>query len=267
LGHLVSPQLQMTSASVSRENRLHTIEVVVRTQEGVSMGEAARHIRQQLAPLKLPDSYHWQLGRSYQQFVESQQQAAFSMTFAIVLVYLIMAALFESLVLPLTIMVSVPFALSGVVGLFLFTQTSFNQMADLGMLILCGLAVNSGIMLVEAANQLRAEGLDRTEALIRSGQQRLRPILMTVMTTLIGLLPMVLPLLLPSVFGSTYQHVRLYAPIAMVVMGGLSTSTILTLLILPPVYTLFDDAMLAWRQLRGLLAGSREVIDLPSRRT
>ncbi len=254
LGHLVAPHLQMTPASVSRENRLQTTKIVVRTQEGVSIGKAARTIRESLASLNLPDGYHWQLGRSYKRFVESQQQSAFSITLAIVLVYLIMAALFESLVLPLTIMVTVPFALSGVVGMFVLTQTSFNQMADLGMLILCGLAVNSGIMLVEAANQLRAQGLNRTEALIQSSQQRLRPIIMTVTTTLIGLMPMVLPLLLPSVFGATYRHVRSYAPIALVVMGGLCTSTVLTLLILPAVYALFDDAMQAWRQLRGLLA-------------
>jgi HAE1 family hydrophobic/amphiphilic exporter-1 len=88
---------------------------------------------------------------------------------------------------------------------------------------------------------------------VRSGQQRLRPILMTVLTTLIGLLPMVLPLLLPSVFGEPYRHVKSYAPMALVVMGGLCTSTILTLLVLPAVYTLFDDAAQAWRQLRGLL--------------
>lgn len=253
LGHIVAPHVQKTPASVRRENRQQTTRVVVRTQEGVSIGRAVRAIRQHLAAVELPDGYHWQLGRSYQRFVESQQQSVFSVTLAIILVYLIMAALFESLVLPLTIMVTVPFALSGVVGMFMLTQTAFNQMADLGMLILCGLAVNSGIMLVEAANQLRAQGFERTEALIRSGQQRLRPIIMTVMTTLIGLMPMVLPLLLPSVFGATYRHVRIYAPIALVVMGGLCTSTILTLLILPAVYALFDDAQQAWRQLRWLL--------------
>jgi HAE1 family hydrophobic/amphiphilic exporter-1 len=253
LGHLVDTHLQMTPASVRRENRLQTVDIEVRTQEGMSMGETARAMQQHLASLRLPDGYHWQLGESYQRFVESQQQSTFSITLAIVLVYLIMAALFESLVFPLTIMVTVPCALSGVVGMLMLTRTPLNQMADLGMLILCGLAVNSGIMLVEAANQWRAQGLDRTQALIRSGQQRLRPILMTVLTTLIGLLPMVLPLLLPSVFGEPYRHVHVYAPIALVVMGGLCSSTILTLLILPAVYTLFDDATLAWRQLRGLL--------------
>lgn len=254
LGHVVAPHLQMTPASVSRENRLQTTKIVVRTAENMSMGKAARSIKAQLASLTLPDGYHWQLGRSYQRFVASQKQSTFSITLAIVLVYLIMAALFESFVLPLTIMVTVPFALSGVVGIFMLTQIPFSQMADLGMLILCGLAVNSGIMLVEAANQWRAQGLDRTEALIRSGQQRLRPIIMTVMTTLIGLMPMVLPLLLPSIFGATHRHVRSYAPIALAVMGGLCTSTVLTLIILPAVYVLFDDAVQAWRQLRGLLA-------------
>ncbi len=253
LGHLVAPQLQMTPAGIRRENRLQTTRVVVRTAEGISMAQAARTIRQQLASVNLPDGYQWQLGRSYQRFVESQQQSVFSIAFAIVLVYLIMAALFESLVLPFTIMVTVPFALSGVVAIFMLTQTSFNQMADLGMLILCGLVVNSGIMLVEATNQLRAQGLSRSDALIQSGQQRLRPIVMTVITTLIGLLPMVAPLLLPEVFGATNRYVKIYAPIGLAVMGGLCTSTVLTLLILPAVYALFDDAMIAGRQLRGLL--------------
>lgn len=254
LGHLVAPRLKMTPAGVRRENRLQTTRVVVRTAEGVSMAQAARTIRRQLASVNLPDGYQWQLGRSYRRFVESQQQSVFSIAFAIVLVYLIMAALFESLVLPLTIMVTVPFALSGVVAIFMLTQTSFNQMADLGMLILCGLVVNSGIMLVEATNQLRAQGLSRSDALIRSGQQRLRPIVMTVITTIIGLLPMVAPLLLPDVFGATNRYVKIYAPIGLAMMGGLCTSTVLTLLILPAVYTLFDDVILAWRQLRGLLA-------------
>ncbi len=253
LGHLVAPRLRMTPAGVRRENRLQTTRVVVRTTEGISMAQAARTIRQRLAPVNLPDGYEWRLGRSYQQFVESQQQSVFSITFAIVLVYLIMAALFESLVLPLTIMVTVPFALSGVVAMFMLTQTSFNQMADLGMLILCGLVVNSGIMLVETTNQLRAQGFSRSDALIQSGQQRLRPIVMTVITTIIGLLPMVVPLLLPEVFGATNRYVKIYAPIGLVVMGGLGTSTVLTLLILPAAYALFDDAIMAWRQLRGLL--------------
>ncbi len=254
LGQLVSAQLKMTPAGVKRENRLQTTRVTVRTEEGVTIAQAARAIRQRLASLDLPNGYQWYLGRSYQRFVESQEQSVFSIVFAIVLVYLIMAALFESLVLPFTIMVTVPFALSGVVAIFMLTQTSFNQMADLGMLILCGLVVNSGIMLVEATNQLRAQGVRRDEALIRSGQQRLRPIVMTVITTLIGLMPMVVPLLLPDIFGATNRFVKIYAPIGLAVMGGLCTSTVLTLLILPAVYALFDDAMIAWRQLRWLLA-------------
>jgi HAE1 family hydrophobic/amphiphilic exporter-1 len=187
--------------------------------------------------------------------VQAQKESTFTLSLAIVLVYIIMAALFESFVLPLAIMLTVPFALSGVVGVFVLTDSRFTQMADLGMLILCGLVVNSGIMLVAAANQFRAKGLSRTEALIQSGQQRLRPIVMTVITTLMGLAPMVAPILFPSFFGPTERHVAIYGPIGLVVAGGLCTSTVLTLLLLPAMYALLDDGIIACRHLRALLRG------------
>jgi HAE1 family hydrophobic/amphiphilic exporter-1 len=127
------------------------------------------------------------------------------------------------------------------------TGTHLNQMADLGLLILCGLVVNNGILLVDTANQLRAQGLSRASALIQSGQQRLRPILMTVITTVVGLIPMVAPLFAPALFGPPERYVAMYGPIGLVVMGGLCTSTVLTLLLLPAVYTLLDDGSVALR--------------------
>lgn len=256
VGHLVHNEVQRVPASIVRENRLHTTEVVVRTQDGVAMSQAAREIREQLAPLSLPNGYHWQLGQSYRKFVQAQKASMFSLTLAIVLVYLIMAALFESIVLPWAIMLTVPFALSGVVGAFVLTGSRFNEMADLGMLILCGLVVNSGIMLVDATNQLRSQGLSRTDALVRSGQQRLRPIVMTVITTLMGLAPMVAPILFPEWFGPTERYVAVYGPIGLVIVGGLCTSTILTLLILPAMYALLDDGIIAARYLRTLMINS-----------
>jgi HAE1 family hydrophobic/amphiphilic exporter-1 len=144
-------------------------------------------------------------------------------------------------------MLTVPFALSGVVVVFGITGTHLNQMADLGLLILCGLVVNNGIILVDTTNQLRAQGVSRTAALIQSGQQRLRPILMTVITTVVGLLPMVAPLFAPGLFGPPERQVALYGPIGLVVIGGLCTSTVLTLLLLPAVYTLLDDGSVAIR--------------------
>jgi HAE1 family hydrophobic/amphiphilic exporter-1 len=255
VGHVVRSRVQRAPTSMSRENRLQTTDVVVRTQDGVTMSEAARSIREALAALILPTGYDWQLGRSYRRFVQAQKESTFTLSLAIVLVYIIMAALFESIVLPFAIMLTVPFALSGVVGIFVLTGSRFNQMADLGMLILCGLVVNSGIMLVAATNQLRAKGLSRTEALIQSGQQRLRPIVMTVITTLMGLAPMVAPILLPSFFGPTEHYVAIYGPIGLVVVGGLCTSTVLTLLLLPAMYALLDDGIIACRRLRALLRG------------
>jgi hydrophobic/amphiphilic exporter-1 (mainly G- bacteria), HAE1 family len=256
VGHVVRSRVQRAPTSMSRENRLQTTEVVVRTQDGITMSESARSIRQALASLILPTGYDWQLGRSYRSFVQAQKESTFTLSLAIVLVYIIMAALFESLVLPFAIMLTVPFALSGVVGIFVLTGSRFNQMADLGMLILCGLVVNSGIMLVAATNQLRAKGLSRTEALIQSGQQRLRPIVMTVITTLMGLAPMVAPILVPAFFGPTEYYVAIYGPIGLVVAGGLCTSTVLTLLLLPAMYALLDDGIIACRRLRALLSAA-----------
>jgi HAE1 family hydrophobic/amphiphilic exporter-1 len=156
--------------------------------------------------------------------------------------------------MPLAIMLTVPFALSGVVLTFMLTGTHLNQIADLGMLILCGLVVNNGIMLVDAANQLRARGCSRTDALIQSGQQRLRPILMTMITTVAGLMPMVAPLFAPAVFGPAEAYVAFYGPIGLVVVGGLCMSTVLTLLLLPAVYALVDEGRVVarhvWHDLR-----------------
>jgi HAE1 family hydrophobic/amphiphilic exporter-1 len=255
VGQVVRSRVQRAPTSMSRENRLQTTDVVVRTQDGITMSEAARSIREALASLLLPTGYDWQLGRSYRRFVQAQQESTFTLSLAIVLIYIIMAALFESIVWPFAIMLTVPFALSGVVGIFVLTGSRFNQMADLGMLILCGLVVNSGIILVAATNQLRAKGLSRTEALIQSGQQRLRPIVMTVITTLIGLAPMVAPILFPAFFGPTEHYVAIYGPIGLVVVGGLCTSTVLTLLLLPAMYDLLDDGIIACRRLRALLRG------------
>jgi HAE1 family hydrophobic/amphiphilic exporter-1 len=253
VGRLTTPRVRRAPAHVNLDNRVRTTNVVASLRNRESLSQVARAIRQRLTRLSLPAGYTWQLGRSYHRLTEVEQESAFTLGLAIALIYLIMASLFESLVLPLSIMLTVPFALSGVVLVFTLTGTNLNQMSDLGMLILCGLVVNNGIMLVDAANQLRARGLSRRDALIRSGQQRLRPIVMTVITTVAGLAPMVAPLFWPAMFGPAERHVEIYGPIALVVIGGLCTSTVLTLILLPAVYALFDDCRLLAGQLRYYL--------------
>ncbi len=203
VGNLAQRHVQRAPTTVKLEDRVRTTSVTAYTEDRLGLREIAREIGIRLGRLSFPTGYSWQLGSTYRRFTQSQRDATFSLGLAVVLIYLIMAALFESLLMPFAIMLTVPFALSGVVLVFTLTGANLNLIADLGMLILCGLVVNSGIMLIDATNQLRARGLSRSEALIRSGQQRLRPILMTVMTTVAGLGPMVAPLFVDLVAGTT----------------------------------------------------------------
>ncbi len=253
VGNLANQHVQRTPANVRLENRVRTTSVTVYTQDRQSLSEIVRDIYARMGRLNFPKGYTWQLGNAYRRFAESERDATFTLGLAIALIYIIMAALFESIVMPLAIMLTVPFALSGVVFVFTITGTNLNQMADLGLLILCGLVVNNGIILVDATNQLRARGVDRIEALIRSGQQRLRPILMTVITTAAGLTPMVAPLFFLDFFGPPERYVAIYGPIGLVVIGGLLTSTVLTLFLLPPVYALLDQGSAIVRQGRRRL--------------
>ncbi len=253
VGNLAKQHVQRAPTNVRLEDRVRTTSVTVYTRDRQSLSEIRRDIYARMNRLNFPKGYTWQLGSSFRRFAESERDATFTLVLAIVLIYIIMAILFESIIMPFAIMLTVPFALSGVVLVFTITGTNLNQMADLGLLILCGLVVNNGIILVDATNQLRARGIDRIEALMRSGQQRLRPILMTVITTAAGLTPMVAPLFFPGFFGPPERYVAIYGPIGLVVIGGLLTSTVLTLFLLPPVYALLDQASAIVRQGRRRL--------------
>ena len=138
-----------------------------------------------------------------------------------------MASLFESLAQPFAILFSIPFALPGVAWMLALTGTTFNLMGQIGLLILMGIVVNNGIVLLDHINRLRRTGLSRDEAILQAGRDRLRPILMTAATTIIGLLP--LALRGPNTAGIFYY------PLARTVMGGLMSSAVLTLLVLPYV--------------------------------
>ena len=145
-----------------------------------------------------------------------------------------MAGLFESLLHPFAIMAALPFAFVGIAWTCFLTGTPFNLMAQIGLLILVGIVVNNGIVLIYKVYQLRLAGLDRTEALRAAGRSRLRPILMTTLTTILGLLPLAL--------GSSHVGDALYYPLARTVMGGLAASTALTLILVPCLYTLLEDS-------------------------
>jgi HAE1 family hydrophobic/amphiphilic exporter-1 len=190
----------------------------------------------------MPRGYRWDKGNYYNP-AESDQQMMFALYLAIVFVFLLMGILFESFVLPLAVIIAVPFALIGVYWMLYLTNTPFDNMARIGVVILVGVVVNNAIVLVDMANRLRASGKERFDALVEAGRHRLRPILMTTLCTVTGLVPMAL--------GESKIGGLPYAPLGRTMIGGLIVSTILTLVIVPLFYTFLDDlrehAARVWR--------------------
>ncbi len=227
--------------AIRRENRKATLNVTATLQHGASNFLTNMGVTDALSDLRLPPGYSWESGKRWNRFRQSEDENFFAIGLALVLMYLIMASLFESFLHPFTILFTVPFSMIGVVGTFYITGTTLNSMAYLGILVLFGLVVNNGIILVDHVNRLRKSGLDRDPAIIQGGRDRLRPILMTALTSLCGLLPMTIPFFLPNLFAGTEGRSRMWAPVSLAVFGGLTTSTFLTLLILPTVYSYMDD--------------------------
>ena len=187
--------------------------------------------------IELPAGYSWDLGRAARWMQEDERDTNFSALLAVVLIYLIMASLFESLIHPFTIMLSIPFSLIGVaIGLYIF-DAPFDNNGALGLLILFGIVVNNGIVLIDHINNLRADGMNRREAIVLGGQRRLRPILMTAFTTILNLMPLVLPM----IYGTAEGFSKRWGPIGLVIISGLMSSTVLTLILAPTLYSLLDD--------------------------
>jgi HAE1 family hydrophobic/amphiphilic exporter-1 len=155
--------------------------------------------------------------------------------------------LFESTRQALSLLISLPFALAGAAWTLYITRVSFDQPAAVGLLLLCGIVVNNGIVMIAHINKYRREGLERRAAMLRGGRERLRPVMMTALTTLLGLLPIVLRK--PSLAGVYYYSM------ALVIMGGLLISTILTMILLPTTVCLTEDVLDAVARFARSLAG------------
>jgi HAE1 family hydrophobic/amphiphilic exporter-1 len=200
-----------------------------------------KEIQGTLAELNLPEGYSIEYGGQNQEMWDAFGNLAFAFVLALVLVYMVMASQFESLVHPLTIMFSVPFALVGVTMSLAITGRTINVASVIGIIMLAGIVVNNAIVLVDYINQLRENGEERTTAIINAGGTRLRPILMTTLTTVLALFPMALGI------GAGAE---LLAPLSTVVIGGLVASTLLTLFIVPVTYSIFDDLGRRWERTR-----------------
>ncbi|HET8910495.1 MAG TPA: efflux RND transporter permease subunit [Ktedonobacteraceae bacterium] len=214
-------------------NRTATVSV---TATSNNVGAISSDIQKRIDSLKLPDGVTASLGG-----VTAQQNSAFSslglaLLAAIVIVYLVMVATFRSLIQPLLLLVSVPFAATGSILLLLATHTTLGAPALIGLLMLVGIVVTNAIVLLDLVRQYRDKGLDPRQAVIEGGRRRLRPILMTAIATILALTPMALG------FGGSSGFIS--GPLAIVVIGGLTSSTILTLLLVPTLYVAVEQLKL-----------------------
>jgi HAE1 family hydrophobic/amphiphilic exporter-1 len=213
------------------------------TATGSNVGATTTDLTTRLKALKLPNGASYTLGG-----VSADQSSAFgdlglALLAAVAIVFLVMAATFRSLVQPLILLVSIPFAATGAIALLLLTGTALGVPALIGMLMLIGIVVTNAIVLMDLINQYREQGMGIQEAVIEGGRRRLRPILMTAIATIFALLPMAL--------GLTGSGGFISQPLAVVVIGGLISSTALTLVLVPTLYTMVENAKQRVRRRRG----------------
>lgn len=217
---------------IERENQERVVIISADTTSSDLKG-IERKIKRILDTIPLPEGYYFGYGGSLEDMQELMITMFFTIGLIILLVYMVMASQFESLTQPLSIMFAVPMSIVGVALALSLTGTTLSVMSFIGIMILIGVVVNNGIVLIDYVNQLRAKGVKKNEALIQGGIIRLRPILMTTLTTIFALLPMAL---------NQGEGAELFSPISITIFGGLLVSTLLTLLIVPSVYSLIDDA-------------------------
>lgn len=211
-------------------------------------GESVRGaIATELNGMTWPRGYRWDWGMSEQGDDEDLDALLMALGLSVVFVFVLMGVLFESFLLPLAILTTIPMAMLGVFWTLHFSDTPLDVMGFIGLVILVGVVVNHGVVLLDAVRHRRVDGMDRTDAIVDAGGRRLRPVLMTTLTTIVGLLPMALG-------NATFVGIP-YAPMGRVLAGGMATGTILTLFFLPYLYAVLDDMRLSGRRWLGWVAG------------
>jgi HAE1 family hydrophobic/amphiphilic exporter-1 len=220
---------------IQRDERRTSVWVGARYEEG-ARDDFMPLITASMNAMELPYGYAWTFGRWEQQRKERSQEFLVNLLLALLLVFAVMAALFESVRQAIGLLIALPFALGGAVWTLYLTKTDFDSPAAVGLLLLIGIVVNNGIVMIEHINGYRRRGMARFDAMIKGGRERLRPILMTAITTLISLVPMAIQR--PSL-GDVY-----YYSMALVIMGGLFVSAFLTAILLPTNTTLVEDSYL-----------------------
>ncbi len=229
LGELGEVKEYYTPPNIERQRR-ERIVTVSATPYKTSMGELAAEMQAAVDNVDKPSGFMVEVGGAYEDQQEGFQDLAFLLILSLVLVYIVMASQFESLKMPFIIMFSIPFAFTGVILALLITGKPLSIIAALGAVMLVGIVVKNAIVLVDYINLMRDRGHPLSEAIVLSGRSRLRPVLMTAITTILGMLPLAL---------STGEGSEIWSPMGISVIGGLVASTIITMVIVPVVYMLF----------------------------
>jgi HAE1 family hydrophobic/amphiphilic exporter-1 len=216
---------------IFRRNQSRIGTVAADMEAGRSLDKIAGEVRRAVENMEIPGGYSIHVTGEEEKRRESIDSLLFALILSVVLVYMVLASQFESLLHPFTILLTIPLAVVGAVWLFFITGVTINMMGVIGIVMLAGIAVNNAIILVDRIRQLTASGLELTEAIVQAGQQRIRPIIMTSLSTILALLPLAFRI---------GEGGELRSPMAIAVVGGLVTSTLMSLMVIPCVYYLLE---------------------------
>jgi HAE1 family hydrophobic/amphiphilic exporter-1 len=232
LRDVASISIGSSPREILRHNQNRIVKITADLDKDIALDKISGQINSRLQSVVFPPEYRFRITGEEALRKESMSSLAFALLLSLILVYMVLASQFENLLHPFTILLTVPFSVVGAVAVFYIQGKALNIMAVIGIIMLVGIAVNDSIILVDAINQSRREGMKLREAIITAGQRRIRPILMTSLTTILALLPLTFG------FG---ESASLRSPMAWAVIGGLITSTLLTLVVIPCVYMMFGQ--------------------------
>ena len=234
LGEVASISVEMAASAIYRKNQSRVVSIGARVDENRPYDQIIGGIKTEFARLTVPPQYKIDVVGQELKRQEAMSNLSFSLLLSILLVYMVLASQFESLVHPFTILLTIPLAGVGALLSFFFLGMPLNMMAFIGIIMLTGIAVNDSIILVDSINRNKQQGMDLREAIINAGRKRFRPIIMTSLTTILALLPLTFG------FG---ESASLRSPMAIAVIGGLVTSTLLTLVIIPCFYEIIEKGV------------------------
>ncbi len=232
LSELAAIKTMVSPKEITRRNQSRTCYIYAMVKGSKALDKIANESETSLKAVSLPVDYRMDFTGEELKRKESMSNLTFALILSLVLVFMVLAAQFESIIQPFVIMLTIPLAGVGTIFTFVLLGKSLNMMAYIGIIMLGGIAVNNAIILIDRINQLREQGISKKDAIVLAGSQRIRPILMTSLTTILALLPLTIGI---------GESASLRAPMALAVIGGLVSSTLLTLIVIPCVYWVFDS--------------------------